>query len=349
VQASILDEAQKLPELFERLKFAYDAGQISFSVLLGSSQILLNRRIGESLAGRVLIYELWPLTLSELTAVDGSELRVPLFETLLTTPNVDDVLKDRPSLADPQTGDGARAAEDYLLRWGGMPKLWHMRESLRRTWLKSYEEAYLERDLGDLARLHDLEAFRKFQRLTALRSGHLLSYSELGRDAGVSVESARRYLEYLRLSYQAILLPPYARNLTSRLVKTPKVYWVDCGLWQSMTGRFELVTGELFESYVVAEGIKYARSRQIPAEFTFYRTRSGMEVDLLVELDGKVLGIECKASDHVDRRDASGLSAVGAMLGSEWRGGLVVYRGREIASLGERIWAVPSSRLFGAP
>jgi len=346
VGRAVLDEAQKLPSAFDKLKFAFDAGQVDFSVLLGSARILLLQRIRESLAGRVLIYEQWPLTLGELLTRDGRDLRPPLLDSLLRGSAVDAVLaKARPILLGPEE-DVRQQAEKHLLLHGGMPALLHRPAQRHVTWLKSYEATYLERDLADLARLHDLQPFRTFQRLAALRAGSLLSFSELARDAGISVETARRYLEYLRISYQAFLLPPFSRNLTSRVVKTPKLYWVDTGLLRAMCGYGDAVPGAVYENYVVAEMLKYARTCDAPARLSFYRTRSGAEVDVMIETPDGVAALEIKMSATVRRHDIGGLVRLREALGNEWLGGIVVYRGRTIEELGDGIWAAPSWRLL---
>jgi len=216
-------------------------------------------------------------------------------------------------------------------------------------WLKDYEYTYLERDLGDLSRLDDLEPFRKFQKLAALRSGNLLSYSELARDAGVSVDTARRYLEYLRLSYQVILLQPYYKNITSSVVKTPKIYWLDTGILRSLSGFWSDPTGSMYETMVVSELIKWVKTVRSGAEVYFYRTRGGLEVDAIIELNGGIIGIEAKMRKTVSPVDIRPLKDIALKLGAAWRGGMVVYLGDEIRKIAEpNIWAVPSRRLFGA-
>lgn len=224
---AVIDEAQKEPSVFEKIKFAYDGRQISFSILLGSSQILLLKRIRESLAGRVFVYELWPLMMSELVQEETLDKKkdIPLISQILNEKeSIENILKNIPSVIIGEEEAKLRLAQDYLLKWGGMPELLHLAHHERQEWLRSYEYTYLERDLSDLARLDDLYPFRKFQKLSALCSSQILIYSELGRDAGISVDTARRYLEYLRLSYQTFLLQPFYENLTSSVIKSPKIY-----------------------------------------------------------------------------------------------------------------------------
>lgn len=348
VGAAVLDEVQKEPALLEKVKFAYDAGDLDFSALLGSAQILLLKRVKESLAGRVFVYELFPLMLSELSAAT-SPLGEPLLGRLLSGPSPIQVLEAEPKVLLGRADDDLRRAEQHLLEWGGMPGLLALSEARRPRWLKSYESTYLERDLGDLARLDDLKPFRRFQQLAALRSGQMLSFSELSRDAGIAVETARRYLEYLRLSYQAYLIQPFSENLTSQVVKTPKVFWADCGLLRSLTGREAgaPIDGHFFETYCAAEIVKYLHSLQLNAQIFYYRTRSGLEVDFLLRTSEGILALEVKQRASVTPSDVRSMKRIEKELGRRWLGGLVLYRGREVDEIEPGYWAVPTYRLFG--
>jgi hypothetical protein len=277
----------------------------------------------------------------------GTLSSMPLVDRLFTASPLKEIFADVPGVLMDREDEAARRAEAHILHWGGMPGLLPLTDDERRQWLKDYGFTYLERDLGDLARLDDLSPFRKFQRLTALRSGCLLNYSELARDAAVSVDTARRYLEYLRLSYQTVLLHPYRVNLTSAVVKTPKVYWLDIGLLRMLSGMTGAVTGEIYETMVVGELIKWMKTAGRDGEICFYRTRSGLEVDILLDtLDG-VVGMEIKNRRVIAPKDVTALKEVARGLGSRWRGGLVIYSGDAIKPLADpEIWAVPSRRLF---
>lgn len=347
IGTAILDEAQKEPSVFDKVKFAYDEGQIDFSVLLGSSQILLLKKVRESLAGRAFLLELWPLMLSEISTDAPADAMRPLLSRIIAD-GAPKVLPNAPQLiAGPEASD-VRKKEDYILRWGGMPELLRLNDEQRKEWLRSYESLYLERDLSDLARIDDLAPFRKFQKLAALRSGGLLNYSELARDAGVSVDTSRRYLEYLRLSYQTILLQPWHTNLTSAVVKSPKLYWVDIGLLRQTGGLGQAVTGELFENYVLAEIWKWCNSAAEDVNLYFYRTRSGMEVDLLLDTPKGLIGIEIKSREKVAKSDTTSLKKLADTCGDRWQAGIVVYTGRRIEHIGQNIWAIPSWRLLGS-
>ena len=348
VGPAVIDEAQKEPSVFEKVKFAFDEGALSFSVLSGSAQILLLSRVRETLAGRSFVYELWPLLFGELAAAArGLPLAPPLCAGIGTCENLGALFSALPSSLPPEEAHALDQVRDHLLTWGGMPELLRLDDEDRRQWLRSYEITYLERDLGDLARLADLAPFKKFQRLAALRSGGMLSYSELSKDAGVSAETARRYLEYLRLSYQAFMLPPYHVNLTSQVVKTPKIFWSDMGLLRQVSGQSQTMTGALFETFVVSELNKWVSTSGSEMRLFYYRTRSGLETDLLIETGRGLVGVEIKARERVDRADASGLRRIAEAAGTKWLGGMVVYTGSRLVPLcGPEIWAVPASRLL---
>jgi predicted AAA+ superfamily ATPase len=347
---AVIDEAQKEPSVFEKVKYAYDEGVVTFTVLTGSSQILLLQKIRESLAGRAYFFELWPLMQCELNMPPdtGGPVEI-LLDRLILSPSVSDVLEAIPGILLDADDHSYRLAEEHMIRWGGMPALLPLPEQERWQWLKNYSYTYLEGDLGDFARLVDLLPFRKFQKLAALHSGMLLNYSELARDSNVSVDTARRYLEYLNISYQVVLLQPYHKNLTSTVVKTPKLYWTDIGILRQMTGFKGDVTGQFYETMVVGEMVKWIRTRQREVTLYFYRTRSGMEVDLLLETEFGLIGIEMKSRVRVSDKDIRPMREIAERLGKRWSGGMIVYTGKNIFRIAEpNIWAVPSRRLFQA-
>ena len=345
---AVIDEIQKEPALMNKLKYAFDEGDLNFTVLSGSAQILLLKNTKETLAGRILLLELFPLMLSELIHGREAEIPVPLFARLIDASSPSDILKKLPTTILGENWDKAISAEDYILKYGGMPALLHLADHNKKSaWLKDYSTAYLERDLTELARLNDLMPFRTFQQLAALRSANLLSYSELARDAGIGTETARRYIEYLRLSYQTILLYPYHKNLTSRLVKTPKIYWLDNGLLRQLAGYgFDLMNGQIYENYIAAEMVKYIKTVKSGARLSFYRTRSGMEIDFCIETEKGLIAIEAKNRNSISKKDYSSLNKLKESAGNNWLSGLVLYRGNQIEELSEGIWAIPSCRLF---
>lgn len=343
VGEAVIDEAQKESSIFEKIKYAYDEDKIYFQVLLGSSQIMLLKKIRESLAGRVWIYELWPLMMAEIAESNT----YPLIDSVIKSTELDEVLETIPAVLFEEEALKLKSIEEYILKWGGMPALIHIeKDEEKKKWLKDYQYTYLERDLSDLARLEYLEPFRKFQKLVALRSGSILNYSDLARDCGISVDTARRYFEYLKISYQAIFIQPYYRNITSSVIKSPKVYISDIGLLRSLTGIYETVTGEIYETMVVMEIYKWINTMQASCSIYYYRTRSGLEVDLLIETERGLIAFEIKGRHEVDSVDARPMRALSEKLGNQLIGGMVIYRGNKIKRLSDKIWAVPSWRLF---
>jgi len=349
VGPAVLDEVQKAPQLLDKIKWAYDEGTLPFSVLLGSSRILLLDQVRETLAGRVFLYELWPLAVGELAAHFGGACPdEPLIAALMAGPATVrerlDALLD--GFVGPQAG-AARSAMQHALEWGTLPTLLQYRPEERRDWLDAYQATYLERDLADLARLRDLEAFAHCHRLAALRAGKLLSYSELARDAGLPVTTVRRYLRYLELSYQILHLPAWAGNPTVRLLKAPKLIWFDAGVQRALSGQTGGLSGEQYESTVTAQILITLESLGVRVTATYLRTSGGLEVDLILESQDDLWALELKARPRVDARDATSLERSRRVLGDRYRGGFVIYRGERVLRLSDSVFAVPDWLLLG--
>ena len=174
-----------------------------------------------------------------------------------------------------------------------------------------------------------------------------MKFPELAKDAGIGIESARRYLKYLRISYQTFLIQPYHKNLTSSLVKTPKLYWFDNGLVRHLSGiGFDIDHGQLYENYVASEINKYIRTNRLDVKLSFYRTRSGMEIDFILESVFGIIAIEVKNRSSVSKSDFTNMKRLSEVLGYEWCGGIVAYRGNKIEKFSDNMWAIPSYRLF---
>jgi hypothetical protein len=346
----ILDEIQKQPALLDAVKLLADRAAGHRFLLLGSSQILLLKQVRESLAGRATLLELWPLALVE--RVGG--VRVP-------SSGLDQVWRDgeaallRLAEAPPQV-DSARhwrgQAEDHLV-WGGYPGLEPLRDDERRAWLRDFRRIYLERDLADLGRVADLDQFARAQNLLAARTAQLLSYSEVARDLGVAVNTVKRYLRFLEISYQARLLPPLMPTTTARLVKSPKFYWTDPGLARLLSERPALTDGAIFETFVLDELLRWSSWQRDPPGLHFFRTSAGREVDFIVHDAQRVITVEAKVRQRSSRSDARPLEElltdlrVAGVRANARRLGLVVTRGREVERLSPHVWAVPDWRLFG--
>jgi uncharacterized protein len=344
--AAIIDEIQKQPDLMEKIKYAWDAGEIDRTVMTGSSQILLLRQVRETLAGRVRLLELFPLSPAELGATTDNEGSKTLISSLCA--GILDLDTVAPALS-PDMAAPLQAAEDYIYQWGGMPALLTMKDTERKQWLADYRSTYLQRDLSDLARLSDLLPFARFQRFVALRAASLVNYADLARDSGVAAETARRYFEYLRISYQTEFLMPWCTNQTKRMVKSPKIIILDMGILRSLTGGWELDSGELFENFIIAEMVKHIRTLKAEVELFFWRSSGGAEVDILIKTPLGIWGLEVKSRDHASSQDARHLRSLAEDFGKQWLGGIVLYRGSTIEQLeGPNIHALPSWRLWGA-
>jgi len=349
VGPAILDEVQKAPLLLEKLKWAYDEGKLDFSVLLGSSRITLLEQVRESLAGRVFLYELWPLTVGELAPhFGGMQPNPPLLAALLN--GNEDPITILERLERGIVGAKAGAAQSamiHLLQWGGLPSLLQYDDNEKLEWLDAYQATYLERDLADLARLRDLEPFSTCHRLASLRTGRILSYSEIARDAGLPVTTVRRYLGYLELSYQTFRLNPWAKNPGVRFIKSPKLIWSDLGVQRILSGQTGGLTGEQYESAVISQLLIHLWTLGIRVTPSYLRTSGGTEVDLILEGQSGILAVEIKNRSRVSSKDAVSIERSRKLLGKACRAGLVVYRGDAVGRITSSVFAVPDWVLFG--
>ena len=154
-------------------------------------------------------------------------------------------------------------------------------------------------------------------------------------------------ISYLNLSYQTILLQPYYKNITGSVIKTPKLYWIDVGLLRQLGGMRGEHSGQIYETMVVGEIVKWIKTVQTNAEIYFYRTRSGMELDILLRTEAGIIGIEIKSRKTYAQSDLRAMKDVAKGFGDEWRGGLLIYRGNSLKKIQEPdIWAIPSRRIF---
>lgn len=285
----LIDEVQYAPELLPHVKMHVDErGKPGDFWLTGSQHFQAMQGITESLAGRVAILDLLGFSARE---ADGREARLPPF---LPTP---ERLEARAGSA---ASLDLHAVFEKIWR-GSFPALIAGPVHERDLFFASYVQTYLQRDVRDLAQVGDESTFLRFLRACAARTGQLLNLSDLARDVDIGVSTARRWLEILEGTRQVYLLRPWHDNLTKRLVKAPKLYFLDTGLaahlteWSSARALAAgAMAGAIFETHVVAEILKSAWHRVERPSLWFYRDRDGREIDLVIERDGRLHPIEIK-------------------------------------------------------
>jgi hypothetical protein len=220
-------------------------------------------------------------------------------------------------------------------------------------WWDGYVTTYLERDLRQVAQIDALVDFRRLMELLALRSGQMLNQSGLARDAGLSQPTAHRYLNLLETTNLFERVPSFATNRTTRMLKSPKVFWNDTGMAVFLAGYFQeeelrkaREVGNFFESFVFHHLKVLAQLMSPPARLFNWRTQAGQEVDVILEYGRKVLAIEVKQTTRPGYGDTHGLKAF-LMDHPDAVGGLLLHSGKEIRWLGERILAVPWPMMTG--
>jgi len=336
-QPVTLDEVQREPDLLRAVKRAIDKKRRPGQFLLtGSANLLLMRRVSESLAGRASYLTLWPMTRREQAGLG----RCGLWEDLLAAPDEEwlDLLSAQPD-----------APEDWrvLARRGGFPTpAVHMRTARERAvWFDGYVRTYLERDLQELSSIVALPDFRRLMRAVCLRLGQLVNQTELGRDVALAQPTVHRYLNLLETSYLLVRLPAYAVNRTKRIIKSPKLYWGDTGVALHLGGSDE-PGGAHLENLVLHDLLAWRDARLDRAEVCYWRTTIGEEVDFVIEAGGRLLPIEVKATGRPRLGDARHLRTFRAEYGKKARAGLLLHTGSTLEWLAPDVLAVPWWRVL---
>ncbi len=262
---AILDEIQKVPDLMSYIMEIVDKKkQHGLYILTGSQNILLLKTVKQSLAGRVGILDLLPLSIYELPGESRNDHKNLIFN-------------------------------------GGYPKIWS--ENLNPTTvLRAYTRTYLDRDVKDIIDIRNLTTFQAFLKGCASRTGTELNLTSIGNDTGVSHTTIKEWLSVLQITNAVYLLPSYRDNRNKALIKTPKVYFYDTGLACYLLGILskqvlsrDPLYGKLFENLVVSEVLKYFYNRGLDAPISFYRERRGYEIDLIIEINRELILVEIKS------------------------------------------------------
>lgn len=340
---AILDEIQKEPILIESIKSVYDQYEDVRYILLGSSQLLQLNKVKESLAGRCFIEDVLPLTLPEILTSSWEDTPIySYFQQYLVNLKIPQNL---PSFE--LYDDFAKRMKifNYYLINGGYPALVDekLTEDDRFDWLLSYVRTYLERDIRDLAEIKSLEPFIVVQRMTSLLTGQLVNFSRLANEADVSSKTAQRFLRYLEISYQTIMLQPWFSNKIKRLVKTPKLHYLDPGVQRAILQKKGEPTGNEFESAIIAEIYKQTKVVGFRGIFYHLRTHDGAEVDLLIELETEFLAFEVKMSNNIVRKDATHLRNLDKILHKPVLHSFILSNDNDIKEVDKNILAMPAA------
>ncbi|MBI4245087.1 MAG: ATP-binding protein [Planctomycetes bacterium] len=277
----IIDEIQYAPSLFRYLKVAIDRNKkVGQFLLTGSQHFLMIEGVSESLAGRCAILNLLSLSYQELEGL-ANKRKLDLVDVVLT---------------------------------GGYPSLWTDSAHSNETWISSYIVTYLERDVRNILNVTKLRDFERFMRAVAIRSGQILSFSELSRDVGIAVSTVREWISVLEASHQIFLLEPYYQNLGKRLIRSPKIYMLDTGVMCYLLGlknREQFVSspvkGHIWETYVIGQIIRSMCNNGIKPSLWYWRTRDGHEVDVVLDKGGKLLIADIKFTENPDKEDTRSL------------------------------------------
>lgn len=290
----IFDEVQNVPELFSYLKVIVDNEPDTKGrfVLTGSNQFTLNKNITESLAGRIGLVNLLPLDFSEVS-----------YE-----------LKDKSVFN------------------GSYPELITNKYESSQEWFESYVTTYIERDVRKLQNVGDLRDFQRFMTLIAGYAGKQINLTEVSKQIGISITTVKRWLSVLEASYIIFFLSPYYKNFNKRITKTPKLYFYDTGLALFLMGMYgkinfesNVLSGQLFENYIVSEIVKLNYHLSLHKKIYYYRTSGGREADLLIESGQDLILAEIKMTSTYNPKIAKELELI--EIPSNDR--IIIYRGED--------------------
>jgi predicted AAA+ superfamily ATPase len=335
----VIDEIQRQPDLLLAIKASVDEDPRPGRFLLtGSARVLGLRGLPDALPGRMDTIELWPLSQGE---IDGTGERFI------------DAVFDRST---PFSHTSTLARSDYIERLcrGGYPEAVAREGARRDRFYDNYVSDLINRDVVQLSEIERGREMRTLTRLLAARSGQLLMPHKLAGELGITGPTVARYVGLLEEVFLVKRLPAWSRNLSSRAVSAPKVAMVDSGIAANLLGqnprrlaRPESPLGGLLEGFVAMELARQLEWSSTRAELFHYRTRDGVEVDLVLEeRSGEVVAMDVKASSTVRAEDFRGIRHLKERLGPDFVAGCVLHTGQETRSFGDGLWAIPISAIW---
>lgn len=340
LKSAVIDEVQRAPDLLLVLKESVDQDPTPGRFLLtGSTNLMAMPQVADSLAGRLEVITLLPFAQAELAGTPGD-----LLERLFNGEGL-------PPVAQAVTGD---ALLERVLKGGYPEALRRTSASRRQAWLEDYVALILDRDVRDIAQIDQLDRLPRLLNILAAHAGQLVNHSSYGAALGLSVPTAQKYVGILERLFLTRLVPPWSHNAVSRLTKTPKLHFLDTGLLAALsdTTASQIQAdrtryGPLLENFVVSEVLKLITWSDKRLRISHFRTRQQDEVDLVIEdRQGRVIGIEVKASATVRPNDLRGLRQLQAATGDKFVHGLVLHDHDRITPFGERLHAAPVSLLW---
>ncbi len=336
----ILDEIQRVPELMPAIKASVDRQRSPGRFLLtGSANLLLLPRVQESLAGRVEVLNLYPLTEQEKQGRSDSFLA-----RLLDCPLAANIVGEQAAL------DGVADA----VCSGGYPEPNTRTEARARQWHQQYLQAIIQRDVKDIAAVRDEDEMFRLARVLAYRTSTLLNVSSLSNELDMGRETVDKYIGVLERLFLVRRLPVWHRNEVKRLIKTPKIHWVDSGLAATLNGlkvadwwSHAVNFGAVLESFVVQQLVAQGSWLDDELRFSHYRDKDQVEVDLVIEQGRNVWGIEVKKAASIQAKDGLGLAHLAAHCGADFQGGVLFYCGNNCLPLAHKnCFAVPINWLW---
>ena len=345
---AILDEVQIEPQLINTIKATFDQFEDTRYLLLGSSQFLLLQKVKESLAGRCVIREIYPLLLTELRTNNSTEeVENSFFADFIQ--NKKTISNVAPSFVLDSKYAVKKQAYDFYLHFGGYPALTNINltDSERYEWLANYVKTFLERDIRDLASFRDLEPFVKLQLYLANTTSSLANYSSIAKETGVTVPTVQRYIQYMSISYQSISLQAWYSNPLKKLVKAPRIHLLDIGVLRAILQKKGVLSGGEYESAVVAEIYKQIKTYNLPLRCYHLRTQDGKEIDLLLEAEDHFIAIEVKATENADKNDARSFTGLQEILNKPLKHCFVLSNDYQVKNFGENITAMHTAAFLG--